>query len=64
MGVLIAGIVVFAATSAMFARCLPRGGRTSRYVGTRLEPYIALGFCGGFALGVTMILASILDMIG
>jgi hypothetical protein len=64
MGVLIAGIAVFAATLAAFAYCLPRGGRTHRYVDTELEPYIAVAFCGGFALGFTMILASILNMMG
>jgi hypothetical protein len=64
MAVLIAGIAVFAATLALFAHCLPRDGRTHRYVGTRLEPYMALGFCGGFAFGFAMVLTSLLNMIG
>lgn len=64
MGVLIAGIAVLAVTLATFTYCLPRGGRTHRYVGTELEPYVAVAFCGGFALGFTMILSSILHMLG
>jgi hypothetical protein len=64
MGVLIAGIAVFAATLGIFAYCLPRGGTPNHYVDTELEPYLAVAFCGGFALGFTMILSSILNMIG
>jgi hypothetical protein len=64
MGALIAGIAVFAATLGIFAYCLPRAGRSHRFVDTELEPYVGVAFCAGFALGVTMILSSILSMIG
>jgi hypothetical protein len=64
MGALIAGIAIFAATLGIFACCLPRGGKSVRFLNTQLEPYIAVAFCAGFALGVTMILSSILGMIG
>jgi hypothetical protein len=62
MGVLISGVAVLAATLGAFAYCLPRGGRPRRFVGTALEPYVAVAFCTGFALGFTMILSSILDL--
>jgi hypothetical protein len=29
---------------------LPRGGKTHRFVGTELEPYIAVAFCAAVAL--------------
>jgi hypothetical protein len=64
MGVMVAGIAVFAATLGIFGYCLPRGGRTHRFVETELEPYIAVAFCAGFALGFTMILSSILNALG
>ena len=64
MGALIAGIAIFAATLGIFAYCLPRAGRSVRFLDTQLEPYIAVALCAGFALGVTMILSSILGMIG
>jgi hypothetical protein len=64
MGALIAGIAVFAAALGIFAYCLPRPGRPHRFVDTELEPYVGVAFCAGFALGVTMILSSILSMIG
>ena len=33
-----------------------------RFVGTELEPYVAVAFCSGIALSFTMILSAILDM--
>ncbi len=64
MGVMVSGIAVFAVTLGIFAYCLPRGGQTHRLVGTEWEPYIAVAFCAGFALGFTMMLSSVLDAIG
>ena len=61
---LIAGIVVFAITAALFVYCLPRDGKTHRFVGTEYEPYVAVAFTAGVALGFTAILSAILDMIG
>lgn len=64
MVLLLSGVAVFAATFAMFAYCLPRGGKFHRFVDTEWEPYIAVAFCAGFALGFTMILSSVLNSVG
>jgi hypothetical protein len=58
------GAVVLSATGAIFWYCLPRGGKTHRFVGTELEPYVGVAFCSGIALGFTMLLSGILEMIG
>ena len=44
------GGIVLAVTSALFWFCLPRGGKTHRFVETELEPYVGVAFCAGFAL--------------
>ncbi len=53
-----------AITSVLFWFCLPRGGKTHRFVDTELEPYISVAFCAGFALAFTMILSGSLDYFG
>ncbi len=60
----VAGIVVLALTVVVFIAMLPHGGSTHRFVGTELEPYIGVAFCSATALGVTMILSGVLNMIG
>jgi hypothetical protein len=64
MLLLLSGGVTFIITVALFVYCLPRDGKMHRFVGTELEPYIAVAFCSGLALSFTMILSSILDMLG
>jgi hypothetical protein len=64
VAIVLAGIVVMLITSALFLYSLPRGGKTHRFVDTELEPYIAVAFCGGFALAFTMILAGVLSYSG
>ena len=59
---LLGGIVAFVITASLFWYCLPRGGKMHRFVGTELEPYVAVAFCSGFALSFTLILSSVLDM--
>jgi hypothetical protein len=58
------GVVVFCVTVALFVYCLPRNGKPHRFVGTEFEPYAAVAFTAGVALGFTTILSAILDMIG
>ena len=58
------GSVVMLVTSGLFWFCLPRGGKTHRFVDTELEPYIGVAFCAGFALAFTMILSGALDYFG
>ncbi len=57
----IAGITVLALTVLLFWMLLPRGGRTHRFVGTELEPYVAVLLTGMVALSFTMILAGVLQ---
>jgi hypothetical protein len=60
----IAGAVILATTSTVFWYCLPRDGKMHRFVGTEWEPYIGVTFCSGIALGFTMVLSGILDVLG
>jgi hypothetical protein len=64
MLLLIAGIVVFVITGVVFAALLPRGGVRHRWVETELEPYISVAICAGVALGFTMTLSGILNLMG
>jgi len=56
------GLAVFAVTGILFWRCLPRDGTMHRFVGTEWEPYVSVAFTSGAALGFTMILSGVLDM--
>jgi hypothetical protein len=64
MLLVILGVAVFAVTIAAFVYCLPRDGKTHRLVGTELEPYVAVLFTAGAAVGFTAVLSGILDLIG
>jgi hypothetical protein len=55
------GLAVLVATVVLFAVLLPRGGRTHRFVGTELEPYVAVLLTAMVALSFTMILAGVLQ---
>jgi hypothetical protein len=62
MFLMLSGVVVFLITAALFWVCLPRGGKTHRFVGTELEPYVAVAFCTGFALSFTMLLSGAINL--
>jgi hypothetical protein len=55
------GLAVLVATVVLFVVLLPRGGRTHRFVGTELEPYVAVLLTSMVALSFTMILAGVLQ---
>jgi hypothetical protein len=55
------GVAVLVLTAVLFWALLPRGGRTHRFVGTELEPYIAVLLTSMVALSFTMILSGILQ---
>jgi hypothetical protein len=61
---LIAGIAVLIVTAGIFLFCLPRGGKTHRFVGTEFEPYVAVAFTAAVALSFTLTLTGILGLIG
>jgi hypothetical protein len=60
---IIAGAVVLMLTVLVFWYCLPRGGKRHRFVGTEWEPYIGVAFCAATALGSTMVLSGILNLV-
>jgi hypothetical protein len=64
MYLLIAGILVFVVTGAVFVALLPRGGERHRWVETELEPYISVAICAGVALAFTMTLSGVLNLLG
>ena len=59
---LIVGATVFVLTAITFWYCLPRGGKTHRFVGTELEPYIGVAFCAAIALACTMMLSGAINV--
>jgi hypothetical protein len=61
---LASGIAVFGGTWLLLWKSLPRGGVPARFAGTEWEPYVAVAFCMGFALGFAMVVNSLLSAIG
>jgi len=64
MGSLIGGVIVFVLTAIVFWYCLPRGGKLHRFVDTEWEPYVGVAFCSAVALGLTMMLSGVLNLLG
>ena len=64
MVLLSSGIVVMVATAITFWSFLPRGGKRHRFVETEFEPYIGVAFTSAVALGLTMILAGAINLLG
>jgi hypothetical protein len=62
MDLLVSGAIIFAVGAVLFWYCLPRGGKTHRFVGTELEPYIAVAFCAGVALSFTLMLSGLIAL--
>jgi hypothetical protein len=61
---LVSGLVVLIVTAVVFWLCLPRNGKTHRFVDTEWEPYVGVAFCSAIALGFTMVLSGAIDMAG
>ena len=62
--VLATGAAVLLITGALFWYCLPRNGKVYRFADTEWEPYVGVAFCSGIALGITMILSSLINIYG
>jgi len=62
MFILVGGIAVLIATVAAFIGLLPRGGKVHRFADTEWEPYVGVAITSAVALGLTMTLSAILDM--
>ena len=64
MVLLISGVSVFVLTAIVFWYCLPRDGKLHRFVDTEWEPYVGVAFCSAVALGLTMMLSGVLNLVG
>jgi hypothetical protein len=64
MGSLIGGVIVFVLTAIVFWYSLPRDGKLHRFVDTEWEPYVGVAFCSAVALGLTMMLSGVLNLLG
>jgi hypothetical protein len=64
MGSLIGGVIVFVLTALVFWYCLPRDGKLHRFVDTEWEPYVGVAFCSAVALGLTLMLSGVLNLLG
>ena len=64
MGSLIGGVIVFILTAIVFWYCLPRDGKLHRFVDTEWEPYVGVAFCSAVALGLTLMLSGVLNILG
>ena len=64
MGSLIGGVIVFVLTAIVFWYCLPRDGKLLRFVDTEWEPYVGVAFCSAVALGLTLMLSGVLNLLG
>ncbi len=49
------GFGILAVTGFLFAGALPKNGKPHRLVGTQWEPYFAIAFVGGAALGTGLV---------
>ena len=61
---LIIGLAIFVVTGIVFWYCLPRGGKSHRFVGTEFEPYVGVAFTTAVALSFTLSLSGVRDMSG
>ena len=64
MNLLLSGATILIIGAALFWYCLPRGGQTHRFVGTELEPYVAVAFCAAVALSLTLMLSGVIALVG
>ena len=64
MFILLGGIAVLIATVVVFIGMLPRDGKVHRFADTEWEPYVGVAFCSATALGVTLALSGVLNLMG
>lgn len=64
MVTLTSGLVVLLVTAVALGFMLPRGGKPHRFVGTEAEPYVAVVFTAFVALGFTLILSGVIELLG
>ena len=64
IAIFLVGALVMLITCGVFWALLPRGDKLHRFVNTEWEPYISVAICSGVALSFTMMVSSILNMMG
>jgi hypothetical protein len=64
MALVILGVAVLVVTAIVFVALLPRGGKLHRWAHTEIEPYISVAICAGIALGFTMVLSGLINLLG
>lgn len=64
MTLVIIGLAVLVLTAIVFAALLPRGEKLHRWANTEVEPYISVAICAGIALGFTMLLSGLINLMG
>lgn len=60
---LLVGVVLLAASLAVFMYSMPRHGKTAKFVGGPLEGYIVVGLVCLFGLGLLVAVTGIVDAI-
>ena len=63
MLLMLGGIVVLILTVVVFIAMLPRGGKLHRFADTEWEPYVGVAFCSATALGMTMMLSGVINLV-
>ena len=64
MLLLAAGICVIGVVGFIFWSALPREGRKYRFADTAWEPYVGVALTAGIALGFSLILSGVFNLIG
>ena len=60
---ILAGLVMAVAAAAVFYFSLPRGGKTTRFVGTEWEGYVVVAMIGVLGIGVIMTIVGATSML-
>ena len=64
MLLLVTGAAVLLCTAIVFWMLLPKGEKLHRWANTEYEPYVSVAICAGVALGFTMVLSAIINLMG
>jgi hypothetical protein len=60
---LIAGLVLFIGSLAVFAFSLPRHGKTAKFVGTEWEGYAVVAMLCTFGLGLLFVISGVTELL-
>jgi hypothetical protein len=60
---LLCGAGLLTATAALFRACMPRDGKTRRWLGTVWEPYVGVILCAGFGMGAMLFVSGLFQLV-